>query len=96
MTNMGATISPDGHMMALVREGKETARDIWLVPMEGQGETLRAGDPRAFIDGPADEINPTFLTEWEMACLLIESRAAAKRNEVRAAFSRAFPTAESV
>ncbi len=58
--SMAENISPDGHTMALVREGKNTMRDIWLVPLQGEGETLTAGIPQPFLNGPADEINPAF------------------------------------
>lgn len=30
-------IAPDGRALALVREGKSTERDIWLVPLNGEG-----------------------------------------------------------
>ncbi len=54
------TISPDGRELAFVREGKNTERDIWMVPLNGEGETLRAGEAKPFIDSAADEINPSF------------------------------------
>ncbi len=53
-------ISPDGRQLAIVREGKNTARDIWMVPLNGEGETLSAGEPKPFVDSVADEINPSF------------------------------------
>ncbi len=53
-------ISPDGRHLALVREGKNTQRDIWLVPLSGEGETLCAGEPKPFLSSTADEINPSF------------------------------------
>lgn len=56
-------ISPDGRQLALVREGKTTQRDIWLVPLSGDGESLRAGEPKAFLNSVADEINPSFSSD---------------------------------
>lgn len=53
-------ISPDGRQLALVHDGKTTARDIWLVPLKGEGETLSAGEPKPFVNSVADEINPSF------------------------------------
>lgn len=53
-------ISPDGRELAIVSEGKNTARDIWMVPLNGDGETLSAGEPNPFANTVADEINPAF------------------------------------
>ncbi len=53
-------ISPDGRELAIVRKGKNTARDIWMVPLNGEGETLSAGEPKPFANSAADEINPSF------------------------------------
>jgi hypothetical protein len=33
-----------GRQLALLREGMDTERDIWIVPLSGEGETLRAGE----------------------------------------------------
>ena len=41
-------------------KAKTTQRDIWLVPLSGDGESLRAGEPKAFLNSVADEINPSF------------------------------------
>jgi serine/threonine protein kinase/Tol biopolymer transport system component len=54
------SISPDGRTLALSCEGQNTERDIWMVPLRGEGENLQAGKPEPFINGPADEINPSF------------------------------------
>ncbi|HXF12429.1 MAG TPA: hypothetical protein VN517_04710 [Terriglobales bacterium] len=57
---MPEAIAPDSRQLALVREGKDTERDIWMVPLNGKGESLRAGEPKPFINTVADEINPAF------------------------------------
>ena len=60
MAGTPESISPDGRMLALNRNGEKTQRDIWMVPLHGEGDTLQAGKPEPFINGPADEINPSF------------------------------------
>ncbi len=54
------SVSPDGHTLAITVMGPHTARDIWAVPLSGNGETLSAGEPHPLINGPADEINLVF------------------------------------
>jgi len=54
------SVSPDGHTLAFTLDEPNTARDIWTVPLSGKDEALSAGEPRPLINGPADEINPSF------------------------------------
>lgn len=54
------SISPDGRRLAVVRHTPGTARDVWMVPLSGLGDALQAGKPEPFINGAADELNPTF------------------------------------
>lgn len=54
------SISPDGHTLAITMMDTHSARDIWTVPLTGQGEGLSAGNPSPLINSPADEINPAF------------------------------------
>ncbi len=54
------SISPDGRTLAIVRRDQDTQRDIWTVPLQGEGETLQAGEPEPLINGPADEITAAF------------------------------------
>ena len=57
--DMPEAISPDGRELALVREGKNTERDIWMVPLNGEGKTT-CGRAETLRNSVADEINPSF------------------------------------
>jgi serine/threonine-protein kinase len=54
------SVSPDGRTLAITRQGVDTLRDIWLVPLEGEGDRLEAGKPEPFVNSPADESAPAF------------------------------------
>jgi len=65
------SVSPDGRRLALSRHTKETGRDVWMVTLSGVGDALQAGKPEPFINGVADELNPSF-SRWQMAGILFQ------------------------
>ena len=54
------SISPDGRRLAYYLQTESAERDIWIAPLEGTGDELRAGKPEPFADSAADEIQPVF------------------------------------
>jgi len=54
------SVSPDGRRLAYYVNGESTKRDIWIAPLEGTGDELRAGKPEPFATTAADEIHPEF------------------------------------
>jgi serine/threonine-protein kinase len=54
------SVSPDGKRLAYYLRGESTERDIWIAPLEGTGDELRAGTPAPFAKTAADEIHPVF------------------------------------
>jgi serine/threonine-protein kinase len=53
------SFTPDGKRLAF-QEQLGTRSDVWTVPLDGDGEGLRAGKPEAFLQTPADERDPAF------------------------------------
>ena len=49
--------SPDGSLLAIVEWNTETMRDIWMLEMEGAGNT------HPLIATPYDEFAPTFSSD---------------------------------
>jgi serine/threonine-protein kinase len=60
MAGNPSSVSPDGRTLAMYQRGEATERDIWLVPLEGDGDNLRAGKPEPLLNSTADEISPAF------------------------------------
>jgi serine/threonine-protein kinase len=54
------SVSPDGKRLAYVISSVSNERDIWIAPLDGAGDELRAGTPAPFANGAADEIQPMF------------------------------------
>jgi serine/threonine-protein kinase len=53
------SFTPDGKRLAF-QEQLGIRSDVWTVPLDGDGEGLRAGKPEAFLQTPADERDPAF------------------------------------
>ena len=51
---------PDGKRLAFAEERSETGFDLWTVPLETDGDGLRAGTPQLFLQTPFDERQPVF------------------------------------
>jgi serine/threonine-protein kinase len=54
------SVSSDGRKLAVTRRADKTARDVFIVPLEGAGDAVTAGQPVPFLETAADEINPAF------------------------------------
>ncbi|MFN7934171.1 MAG: protein kinase [Bryobacteraceae bacterium] len=54
-----SSYAPDGKRLAFTQQGSN-GLDIWIVPVEDNGKVLRAGQPEAFLQTPANEMNPAF------------------------------------
>jgi Tol biopolymer transport system component len=54
------SVSPDGRRLAYYVQTESAERDIWIAPLEGTGDELRAGKPEPFANTAADEIQPVF------------------------------------
>ena len=54
------SVSPDGRRLAYYVPTESKERDIWIAPLEGTGDGLRAGKPEPFAVTAADEIQPVF------------------------------------
>ncbi len=54
------SFAPDGKRLAFMGQGSKTSWDLRTVPLESDGEGLRAGKPEVFLQTPADERYPSF------------------------------------
>jgi len=59
-TGFAESVSPDGRRLAYYFQTESSERDIWIAPLEGTGDELRAGKPEPFANTAADEIQPVF------------------------------------
>ena len=50
----------DGKRLAFTEMGATTAFDIWTVPLQLDGDGLRAGEPEPFLQSPSFEVYPAF------------------------------------
>jgi serine/threonine-protein kinase len=62
------SFSPDGKRLAYLEITTEAGYDLYTVPIESDGSTLRAGTPEPFLKTPADERYPSFSPDgrWMM------------------------------
>ena len=63
------SFTPDGKRMGFMEEHSGTAYDLWTVPIESDGAGLQAGNPEVFLQTPATEQFPAFLTGRTVARL---------------------------
>jgi len=56
------SFSPDGKRLAFADFGRGPGvqGDIWTVPVDDDGEKLKAGTPEVFLQTPANELYPAF------------------------------------
>jgi len=54
------SITADGKRLAFHELNPETGVDLWTVPLENDGQGLRAGKPEPFLQTPFDEGFPSF------------------------------------
>jgi eukaryotic-like serine/threonine-protein kinase len=54
------SFTPDGRRLAFQESDPKTKLDIWTVPLEGAGASLRLGKPEVFLQTPAIEGMPAF------------------------------------
>ena len=54
------SFSPDGHFLAYYQMSASNGFDLWTVPVQKSGATLRAAQPQPFLQSPSFEVYPSF------------------------------------
>jgi len=79
------SFTPDTKRLAYQQIGNQTQNDLWTVPIEYSGSTLKAGKPELFLQTPANEFTPTFSPDGKWIAYVSDESG------VSQVYVRAFP-----